>query len=158
MPQADLKTKEICGQQFQVAMLPPRKAQRILVEMTKVVGPGFASVLGEASKSKGKIMDADIDFQAVATQLFMGLTPEILESHQQQFAEKTLVDGRPLTGLFDAVFLGKLVKMYTWHAFAIEVNFSDFGEAFRSVSNLLQSLGVQEESKSPSVSTGASEG
>jgi Phage tail assembly chaperone protein, TAC len=157
MPQAELKEKVIDEVTYQIGMLPPRKAQVILVDILKVAGPALAAVA--TAVKGGSILDADIDFQKVASQLALNLDVKTLEAHQNELADVTLANGKQLRGIFDAHFRGRIMHLYKWHAFALEANFSDFSDALASVSSRLKSLVKAEPaSSSQNTSTPASGG
>lgn len=155
MSQRTSKKQTIDGTEYEVFMLPPKKARRILVEMTKVIGPALGGIAGKGDL--GKLMDSDvsgIDWQAAISGLTEKLSDEMLDDHMSEFAKVTQVTGKGyLSEVFDAHFTGAVDSMFKWYWFALKVNFGNFFSALESASAPLITAAkakAAKESESPS--------
>lgn len=156
MPQADFQEKEIDGVRYTIRMLPPRKAQAILLEMVKVAGPSFAEIASNV-KPGVSFEDSEMDFGRIVGLLAEKLDQRMLDDHQAAFASVTEADGVLLKGIFDKHFHGRVMSMLKWHAFAIQANFADFSDALGTVFSRINSKAKPEAgSKSLNISTGES--
>lgn len=134
--QNEAQTKVISGVTYGVYMLPPRIANRMLIRIVKIVGPSLGVLLEEVDEEeglKGLMNSTKVDgafIGKVARELCARLDEKTLEGIMDTFAEVSEVDGASMPKVFDAHFRGKVGEMYVWFIFALEVNYSSFGNAW----------------------------
>lgn len=137
MSQRDSQKSIIDGHEYEVFMLAPKTARRILVEMVKVVGPALGQLVDSTPGGISKIMEMDtegIKWASIIGELSTRLDADMLDAHMSALAEKTHVGGKPLAGVFDLHFMGGIGTMFKWYAFALKVNYGNFTGALESVS------------------------
>lgn len=149
MSQKSFQEKIINGYKYSVHMLPPIESNNWLIDLSKMIGPSVGPLLDKfIGKSFEQILQTDIEleFLSKATQLlFSNLDKETIEKLMRRLSEKTLVDGKKLTDLFDVHFSGKLDEMYEWLLFAMKVQ---WGNSLRALWKLIGTQSALTESKS----------
>jgi hypothetical protein len=132
--QLDERSQTIDGIRFEFKMLPPRKAARIMVELTKLLGPA----VGNAADSVGgggiqELMEKDVSagmLSGILGGISDRLDPDKLDNLMDEFSRVTFVkngDKKPLLNdVFDSTFAGKPGTMFRWLAASIKHNYADF--------------------------------
>ncbi len=138
--QSETQTKVISGCTYAVYMLPPRTANKMLIRIVKTVGPSLGVFLDELDDDDAKgglaaLMDnpkIDVAFiSKVAKELCERLDENEIESMMDTLAKVSEVEGTGnLLKIFDSHFQGKIGELYAWFAFALQVQFGNFGSAW----------------------------
>lgn len=165
------KQRVIDGLKFRVSQLECEKAEDLLADMFKLLGPTGAAFLGQlelkqvAEGPAGALADTKLDspgILAAMRELADRLDTQVYHRMCRELAQVTFVqmgDAWPkLSDVSAEIFAGKLTRKWKWFAFALEVQFSDFLSGLgasikRRVAELLADLSP---SDSPPVSDGAS--
>lgn len=100
------------NEEYEIYMLTPRLSHHLLLDLLKIVGPSLGAVFDKAAANKN-LLDQDVG-STIGTDLFDKLDPVIIDKMIDAFSEITLVDGKQLSKIFDAHFLGRLHVMYIW--------------------------------------------
>ena len=152
MAQRDSQKSKIDGHEYEVFMLPPKVARRLLVEMSKVVGPALGGIMSSGA-GLAKLMEMSVegvDWAAVISGLTDRLSADMLDEHMEVLAKSTHVDGKELAPIFDHHFRGALGGMFKWYGFALKVNYGNFFSALESVSAPLTEAAKAKASQSQS--------
>ncbi len=146
--QTDAQSKEISGDIYQVYMLPPRIANKMFLRIVKTVGPSLGVLIEELDEDdvkggiKGLMDNPDINgafIGKVAKELCERLDEDEIERMMDSLAKVTEVEGKGiLFKVFDSHFQGMIGELYAWFAFALQVQFGNFGRAWNT--DLLPSL------------------
>jgi tail assembly chaperone len=133
------QTREIDGMTFEVSQLDVKVSRAVFVRLTKLLGPALGE-LGKAISAAGSTSILDLDHTAVLpamAQLVACMSEEELEFLVQAFMKKSKFTPPEGTGqlipLVDIAFTGRLLTMFKWLAFAIEVNYADFFAVFKTI-------------------------
>lgn len=150
MSQLDFHEETIDGVTYQVRMLPARRAQRLLIRLGKIIGPGL-----------GAVRDADAEigaalFAQAASALFLSADEEAVDGILMELAEVTLADGKPLKPIYDVHFAGRIFSAGKWAAFALRAQFSDFSDALAGVLSAEEARAMVAGFRSQTASSGAS--
>ncbi len=144
----ETKQREIDGVTFSVEMLDGKSSRGVFVRVVKLLGPSLADLAKSGAES---ILDADhtVALGALA-KLTEGLTEVDLEALVDVFSRKTKIAvGAAWVPVPDAVFAGKLLTMFKWLAFCLEVNYSDFLGAFATTARPAAPKATESLSPSP---------
>lgn len=176
MSQKTEHSRTIDGKTYVVLMLPPLEAHDVLMDLTKTVLPSFGNLLasfvgspagggeepGGAASSFWDLIEQVSDREQMAEAfhaLARSLDKEQVRALMRRMAELTRVqmgERQPtLSDVFDAHFQGRIMSMYRWLAYALEVNFGDFFGSLASDTGLSARLPVKDRSTSPSASEAA---
>lgn len=127
--------REIDGTTFEVSQLDVKVSRAVFVRLGRVLGPALAE-FGKVGDVKSLLdVDHSVAFGAIS-KLLMNASEEDLEFFCQTFMKKSKFippEGTGLIGLVDLAFTGRLLTMFKWLAFAIEVNYSDFLDVFKNM-------------------------
>lgn len=123
------KSKEIDEHTYTVSPLGAFPAQRLLVRIGKIIAPLAGGFKG---------LDQEMDLGPAIGRLFEVATPDEIEFIIKELAKNSQVDGKLLSTVFDIHFRGKLLTMYKWAAFALEVNYSDFFGGLGGLANVVE--------------------
>ena len=141
MSQKDPVIKRIGDYNFKMFMLPPLLSNRLLLEVTKMIGPSVGPVVDMIFNSvKSRNTDAlDIElgsdfFSKAAQALFKDLEVATTERLIEAFSKVTAVDDQPLEGRVDYFFIGELDVMYQWLAWGLKVQ---WGKCLGSLVNAI---------------------
>jgi hypothetical protein len=138
------QSKEIDEHNYLVRPLGAFPAQRLLVRIGKIVAPMAGGFKG---------LDSEMDLGPAISRFFEAATPDEVEGIIKELAKNTEVDGKALSPVFDIHFRGKLLSMYKWAAFALEVNYSDFFGGLGGLASVVE-MAKASLSKRPSTSSG----
>lgn len=131
----------IDGESYEIFMLAPMKSHHLLLDVSKMVGPSLGPILDGLTKAKGEnILEKQVDldmFTQVASSLFKDLDSKNIDNLINELKEVTHVDGKQLSRIFDAHFLGRLDVMYRWLIVAMKAQWG------KSLSALLQGVSTQ---------------
>lgn len=148
--QTDAQNKEISGDIYAVYMLPPRTANKMLIRIIKTLGPSLGVLIEELDLDeddakgglKGLMENPNIDaafISKVARELCERLDENEIEGMMDALAKVTEIEGKGiLFKVFDSHFQGMIGELYAWFAFALQVQFGNFGRAWNT--DLLPSL------------------
>lgn len=146
MTQFDGETRELEGNKYTIYMLSPMVSHDLLVDVSKMVGPALGPVmdvfLGGAAAGKD-VANTELDagfFSKAASAFFGGMDKATIRNVITTMAEVTHVDGKPLKGIFEIHFRGKLHVMYMWLAFAFEVQ---WGKSLGALVSTIQTKGAR---------------
>lgn len=153
-------TTTIDGYRYSVAQLGSSEGRRILVKLTRLLGPALGRLVGGEGRPSDAVSEAIAEFSA-------GANEDDLEDLCRTFGQSTEldVDGKPMLLNLDMQelhFAGRYGAMFQWLGFCLRVNYADFFvsvEAARDkLAARLQSPRGSEGSRSPSSSrrTGSS--
>jgi len=148
MSQMDGTSEVIDGQQYLVYMLPPMTSHDLLLDVVKMIGPALGPVFDvlfsdAVKKGKPEVLDQQVGpdfFTKAASALFSGIDKSVVRNVIDRMAEVTHVDGKPLKGIFEIHFRGRLDVMYLWLAFAMKVQ---WGKSFGVLGSVLGSQGAK---------------
>lgn len=154
------ETTTIDGDRYSVAQLGAREGRRILVKLTRLFGPALGRLVAGGPQTGEAISEAIAEFSA-------GATEADLEDLCRTFGQSTEleVEGKPLLldiDMQELHFAGRYAAMFSWLAFCLKVNYSDFfdslGAAQGKLAARLQGQKESRGSRSPSSSrrTGSS--
>lgn len=131
----DTQTRDIDDITFRVEQLDVKTARAVFIRLTHLLGPSLAE-LGKLA-GDGSILDVDHTAAlGVISKLLASATEEDLEYLVQVFMKKSkfkMPEATGLVPLVDIAFTGRLLTMFKWLAFAIEVNYADFFDVFRRI-------------------------
>ncbi len=137
--QTDIQTKLISGETYGVRMLAPRTANKMFIRIIKTVGPSLGVLVEELDEDKvkgglkGLMENPDIDgtfIAKVAKELSERLDENEIEHMMDTLAKVSEIEGVGLFNVFDKHFHGKIGELYVWFAFALQVQFGNFGRAW----------------------------
>lgn len=127
----EARDREINGTHYTVRMLNGTKGKALLTRLFKLAGPALADILA-GIKDAQSVQEMKLDGVADAVRSFASRLPDnelneitlILAEH----TEITIAGGKPmaLKQLADSHFAGNYREMFSWIAFALEVNYADF--------------------------------
>lgn len=155
MSQSNNQKKTIDSVKYEVSMLPPRLARKILVRIFQVLAPSA----GEAFSRESEQLTQAIG--PILSTLSDKLSDDDLDWMMSELAKVTTVEVAPgqepyLNTIFDVHFRGKVGQMFKWFAFAMEVQYADFfGGSGEGLKGLLDKIKAAV-SQSPSTLTGLS--
>ncbi|MDD5034856.1 MAG: hypothetical protein PHE55_08875 [Methylococcaceae bacterium] len=150
-----IKDAEGVEHSFAMFMLPPMKSHDLLMDVARMVGPSLGPVLDAMfSKQEGgdtldRVLPTDF-FTRATVLLFSGLDKVVLREVMGEFRKVTLVDNKPLDGIFDSVFGGKLEFMYKWLGWGMKVQ---WGKSFSALGELANAQGAEIKSRFPFLNT-----
>jgi len=146
MSQAQEVIEKIGEHEYTMYMLPPIASHDLLMDVAKMIGPSFGSLmaglmpsgkqeknnetlasLGEALGEDAKedsLGDKEINgvfIEKAITTLFTDLDKTVLHRVIKLLTDVTHVDGKELRKNFDIHFRGSLDQMYLWIAFGMRV-------------------------------------
>lgn len=153
--QTEAQSKEISGDTYSVYMLPPRIANKMFIRIVKAVGPSLGVLIEELDDDdikggiKGLMDNPDLNgafIGKVAKELCERLDEDEIEGMMDALAKVSEVEGKGiLFKVFDSHFQGMIGELYAWFAFALQVQFGNFGRAWNT--DLLPSLQAKTGSK-----------
>lgn len=134
------QTKEIGGTVFQATQLPARRSLRLFARLGKVAAPVIAhlTAVGQAKGAKKNLLSMDVgSLVPVLQALFEALPPAEAESLFEEVLSSTAIieAGKspiPLWPVVDSRLQGRTLDLFKVAAFALEVNYGDFLDAFRA--------------------------
>lgn len=171
MTQLQAKKKTIGGREFAVRMLDPLEASDLLIDIAETLSPGLAFGLSTlmSEKDAAKQLIEGFAEETLKTggveRMVFGVVQRLTKEKIRSFIEKLkpvtsvrmapeLMPSLDSEGTFNMVFRGHVLDLYVWLAFAIEVQFGDFADAFRKgIANKLPLIrkAFSKESKSPDI-------
>jgi len=120
--------KEIGGEKFEMMPLPPKKAIKILIRLSKIVG-GAVAKTGIKGTGKG-IADSEIDFGSMLSGVFERLDEDNISNtidemlvHIGKYSETT---GGYKKVTLEVDFVGKLGQLFEVIKEYLIYNYSDF--------------------------------
>jgi hypothetical protein len=125
------ETRVIGGRTYRVTQLTALKARALFVRLIKMVGPMAAALLGTGN-ARGFL---DMDGKEVGPMIVSfceRISDEELDYFCSVLGEQSQVinergEGATLArNIIDVEFAGRLMDLFKWLTFALEVNFSDF--------------------------------
>lgn len=123
----------IDGKVYEITQLSPKAAQRVLVKISKFIGPALGDEIGDAATGKSEILDSEV------SSAFGKILPKLFNSLNEADTEAVVEAMLGCAGkTYDSVeFQGNLMHMYRVVYAALEVNYSDF---FEGVSGVLKRI------------------
>ena len=123
----------IDGIEYECYMLDPERANRILVTLSKALGPAAGALLDSSGGFSG-LLDSEIKelgFAGAIEKLVRSLDHETIWGIVQTLASVSVVVGKgKLDSLVSVQFTGRLAHMYRWLGWSLKVQFADFIDAF----------------------------
>lgn len=165
MSQKEGVTETIGENQYIMYMLPPLVSHDLLMDVTKMIGPALAALVGgifggKTPENAEEILEKEVnsDFLTTALErLFQDINKATLTKVIQHLRPMTHVDGKPLDQIFDIHFQGELDGMYKWLFWGMRVQWG------KSLSALMSGASGQGAGRalanlfpSPTISTGSS--
>mgnify|MGYP006287583145 CR=1 FL=1 len=145
MSQTDYREKTIDGVTYRVYMLDPFTASDLANDLVQIMAPSLGALGAVGITEKGDVVKQLLDggdedgpkidpelFSAGIQKTIRGISKEKQREFIGILSKKTMIveDGganeRPLGPVFSKHFMGKLVPMYQWLAFAIQAQLGDF--------------------------------
>lgn len=125
---AKFKEKTISDSTYRVNQFVGTTSFKMLVEVTKLLGPGLASLPKLIPKDGSSILDSDTNILGEAIQVMMGkLDPTANLDLIIRLLASTSCDNSDINlQTFDLVFQGKMLTLFKVIMFVLEVNYSDF--------------------------------
>ena len=120
---AKLVQKNIDGKEYQFGLLNPFKANKLLIKLTKIIGPALGSM------TKGGDVESimDMDLSEVMEGLCSRLDEDQLETIMITLFEQVICEGDSMSQSFvETEFKGSLNTLYKVAFAALEVQFGDF--------------------------------
>lgn len=138
------KDKEIDGMKFTVQMMPVKRAIKMLHKLARAGLPAMLKAVGE-SKLEGESLGlADLDLSNLgeaAAMLFEKFSDADLDHCMSELLETAVVEAEgkttPVLKALDTVITNPLT-MFKAMAFALEVNYGNFSDAFRAAAGTLK--------------------
>lgn len=148
MSQMDGTSEVIDGQTYTIYMLPPMTSHDLLLDVVKMIGPALGPVFDvlfsdAVKQGKKEILEQQVGtdfFSKAASALFSGLDKGTVRNVIEKMIEVSQVDGKPLKGIFDIHFRGRIDVMYQWLIFAMKVQ---WGKSFGVLGSVLTSQGAR---------------
>lgn len=126
-----MKSIDIDDVTYRVRALPTRKAMALLCRVLKMSAPAFADVASLADAKRAAF--------GVGISALMGdLDEKVVTDTLDELAAVTVVvenDGaneRPLKPILDLHFEGRIVQMFAWAQFALEVTYGPLIESLKA--------------------------
>jgi hypothetical protein len=131
------ETREIGGVRFEVTQLGFAKSRAVFVRLAKCIGPSFAQLAGTPSLMDLGSTVADAGFARAVETLLANVHDDDLEYFAAELGgdhARYSIDGGDHRPKLDrsgreACFEGRLDLFFSWLAFALEANYSDFFRA-----------------------------
>lgn len=141
----EAKTREIGGVRYRVSYLKTSKAQAMLSELAKLVGPALATLVGGAS-DKVPVASAEVAglLNKVKPDLLKQAVTELTARLDNDKVSKIVDDLRKVSqicvgededkwislegAVYETNFMGAMKAWAQWLQFALEVQFADFFE------------------------------
>lgn len=160
------KTKSIDGITYRVSQVGGKRALKMFTTLAKMLAPALAkaaeSMPTGGFKSLSTVDLSSLNIGTAVEALVDRLDePKITEIIDTLAGVTECNDGGDkwpqLSGVFDIHFAGKMSSLFKWLAFALEVQFGDFFDAFGSLAQKVGSpKSAGQASASPSISSGQS--
>jgi len=123
--------KSIGGVDYLFCRLPVKQSMKQIIRIMKIAGPAMGAAANSLDSLKGgslsSIIDADLDFELVISNLCANLNEDSIDLIVDVFMENILVGAEPLINIFDPHFqehgLGQLAKVVTE---AVKVEYGSF--------------------------------
>jgi hypothetical protein len=125
----ETQTKVIDGHTYQVQMLPGTKTWKLILRLSKMVGPSLGKMIDSTDGNIGQLLESnikDVFIGEAITALVERMDEADVEITIQQLAECTLVNNKPLKPIFDLHFQGDGIGVVKWLMFAIKANIGPF--------------------------------
>lgn len=141
---------------YRVTQLTALKGRALFTRLVRFLGPAAAGALG-SRRGLGAL-----DKGALMSDLATRVTDEELGYFCDVLGECTEIIGasgkaeRLDRELFDVHFAGRMLDMFKWLQFALEVNFADFLSVLRRIPDASSTAPAMPQSPSPPASTGTS--
>ncbi len=120
--------REIDGIKWTVTQFPATEGFKILVKVTKIIGPLIATTVGK-TESLSSLMDMDtknLNLDGAITLLLDSLTESETNIFIKRLMAHTIVNGVSVVDTFDITFQGKYATLFKVLKFIMEVNYKDF--------------------------------
>ena len=136
--------RDIDGHRYICQQLPARKAFVLLADVGKVIGPALASAIEDGTEGLASLIDKDAGLGGIASALFGNLDTDLVMSIIDRLCDATdlVTDGkkkRLTPSLIDLHFQGRMMSMFKWLKFCLEVQYRDF---FQETTGLAAELGA----------------
>ncbi len=156
MSQREAAKTTIDGDSYELYMLSPRISRRLLTDVIRMILPAVGPVMDAfaGSGSLEKLLDTDLSdlegdfFSAAATSLADRLDNDLQDRLFDTMAEVCHVDGKPLKGIFDVHFLGRLDAMYQWLFWSMKIQWGPTWRVLASTSQGAKVIGMASKSQS----------
>lgn len=129
------QTREINGHTYTVQMLDGSDSWKLLLKLTKMLGPSLGKLVG--SGSINAIMDMDIGKSGIVAEAIDAFVTNVSEKELgeviEKFKKNTLVDNKPLAPVFELHFQGDAITIMKWLVFALQAQYEGFSDALGSV-------------------------
>lgn len=137
MSQDLLREKVIGDHTFEVRMLDPDTALELFVDLFAMFGPSLAALFEAADEDEDEGEGKEDRAIAQAVQMLVtNLSKAKLKNAVAVLSKVSFIDGAPLAATYKVHFAGKLGLMVRWLAYALQVQFADFQDAFASIPGL----------------------
>jgi hypothetical protein len=132
------ETRVIGGRNYRVTQLTALKARALFVRLVKMVGPMVAALLGSGN-ARGFLEMEGKELGPMIVNFCERISDEELDFFCSVLGEQSQIvnergEGAIMTrNIIDVEFAGRLMDLFKWLAFALEVNFTDFLSAAKAI-------------------------
>ena len=110
--------------------LPVSLSLKILIRITKIIGPTLGSVFDGLGKdfpdTMKELMGADLEFSKITNTIFSSIDEEITVSTIKELLSKTIVDGKNLSDVFEVHFQRNHLHLLKVIKSGLEVEYGNF--------------------------------
>lgn len=139
---------------YRVTQLTALKSRALFARLVRFVGPAAAAALGGGRRlSQLNVGELVSDIAGRVSDEELGYFCDVLGSCTEIVGSNGALV-RLDRNVIDFHFAGHLLDMFTWMAFALEVNYSDFLSAWKRTPGAASMAPVSGPSPSPTASTG----
>ena len=126
----DLVEKVVDGKKYLFHRLPVSLSLKILIRISKIIGPVMGSVfdgLGDDVPGTMKeLLDSDIDFSKITTSLFSTIDEDITISTIQELLAHVMYEGSKVSDIFEVHFQKDIPHLLKLVGVALEVEYGNF--------------------------------
>lgn len=143
----ELAKKEIDGSVYEFEQFGAKKATKLLIRLTKIIGPALSIAIAEISKAgskeDAKKLSSTVFGQSIqALVMNVGNEDEAIALMEAFASEKCLCDGKKIN--FDTHYQNKLLHLGKVLAAALEVQYGNFFEEVTGLLGAVQAPTSQE--------------
>jgi len=121
------ESREIDGETYLVRMLDPDTAIDLLIDLFDMLGDALSAVI-RVDMDDGEAQEKAI---GIALRLLVGKVEKAkVHAAITALSKVSDVNGKPLAGVYKVHFMGRIGTLAKWLVFALQVQYSDFTDAF----------------------------
>jgi len=155
-----VETRTIGDVTYRVTQLTALKGRALFARLIRFVGPSVAAAVGSGNVKS--LLDMDVggileQFSSRVTDEELGYFCDVLGSCTEIVGDNGATQALNKS-VFDIHFAGRLLDMFKWMGFALEVNFADFLSVLKRIQGERSTAPASPVSPSQPLSTGTSGG